>query len=135
MLENLEIVNGKLSPKFDPYNDTYSVFITEDVDSLVLNYTITDGCEINIINNSNLDEKENLVYLEIITEKEKNVYTLIVNKEKSTVASTFDEGLIALETSKEPEVLPDYVAPLIAIFCFLIILFAFVILFRKKKNK
>lgn len=132
MLQSLEILNGELTPVFNKYTDIYSVNITSDIDSLAINYIVDEGYSVNVVNNSNFVEGENTVYIYVSNEKEQNTYTLLVNKERTEVTNTFDYNLETIEVVKE---LPKYVAPLIGISCFLIILFVYTLLFHKKKHK
>lgn len=130
MLENLEIANGEMTPKFDKYTDTYSVRIKSDIDNLDLKLKTENDEDYKIYGNYNLEEGENIVTIEINSEKGKHIYTLIVNKERLETVTSIDPNLETVEVRKE---LPEYVGPLIACVCFLIILFTFVLLFRRKK--
>ena len=132
MLEDLEIVNGIITPEFDIYNNIYSVSIEEDVDELVINYKVSDDYVVNIIDNNNLVPGENEVYIQVIKENEINTYTLLVNKEESENVSNLEYLLEPLEVKEE---LPTYVAPLIIGSCIFLILVFFLIIFRKKKVK
>ena len=131
MLEDLEILNGIISPEFDIYNNIYSVSILEDVDELVINYKVSDGYVVNIIDNNNLVPGENEVYIQVVKDDEINTYTLLVNKESSEEVINYDYLLEPLEVEEE---LPEYVAPLIGGICFFIILCTFLLLFKKKKK-
>lgn len=131
MLQNLEIINGELSPEFNCYTNTYTVNVTNDVTSLLLNYIAEEGYAVNVLGNSNFISGENIVSIEVIGENRNN-YTLIVNKEEVETVSNFDLTYQPLEVKKE---VPEYVAPLISICCFLIILFTYTLLFHKKKHK
>lgn len=133
VLQNLEIMNGTISPKYDVYNNVYSVSVDENVNYLVINYKLEEGCNIEIIGNENFKSGENKVYLELKKEEEKELVTLLVNKEKAEVVSSFDLDVMRPIDIVEP--LPSYVAPLLADVCFLIILFTFVILFHRKKKR
>lgn len=130
MLEDLKILNGELSPTFDKYNNIYSVGIKKDVNRLVMEYIVTDGYDINIIDNTDLQEGENKVYIQVFKENEVNIYTLLVYKEVTQTVFDYNEILDPVEVEKE---LPEYVAPLIGGICFIIILIIFLILFKKRK--
>ena len=132
MLEDLEILNGIISPEFDIYNNIYSVSILEDVDELVINYKVSDGYVVNIIDNNNLVPGENEVYIQVIKENEINTYTLLVNKEETEDVVDLEYLLEPLEVKEE---LPTYVAPLIGGSCLFLILIFFLIIFRKRKKK
>ena len=129
MLTDLEVLNGALSPEFDIYNDIYSVTIDEDVDELVIDYTVEEGFVVNIIDNDSLTAGENEVYLQVIQGEEINTYTLLVYKEDSKPVINYE--LIAEEVEVEEEMNP-YTAPIIIISCLLIIFFFFWILFHKR---
>ncbi len=131
MLEDLNIVNGELTPEFDIYNNIYSVSISEEIDELVIDYKVTDGYVVNVIDNHDLVPGENEVYIQVIKNEEINTYTLLVNKKSSEAVVNYDYLLEPLEVEEE---LPEYVAPLIGGICFFIILCTFLLLFKKKKK-
>lgn len=132
MLENLEIKNGEMTPRFDPYNNIYSVKIADDTTKLEIEYLKKDNIEVNIIGNDLLNEEDSEVLIEVKNEDEVTTYTLYVSKEKSATSSfSLTDSFTPIEVKKE---LPGYVAPLISIICFLIILSTFVLLFSKKKK-
>ena len=131
MLNDLEIINGELSPEFDCLNNIYSVTIPENVDELVMDYSVTDGYIVNVIDNKDLASGENEVYIQVIKDEEINTYTLLVYKESSEPVFNYDYNLDTVEVEEE---LPEYVAPLIGGSCFLIILIVFLLLFKKRKS-
>ena len=131
VLEDLNIVNGELTPEFDIYNNIYSVSVAGYVDELVIDYEVTDGYVVNVIDNHDLVPGENEVYIQVIKNEEINTYTLLVNKKSSEEVINYDYLLEPLEVEEE---LPEYVAPLIGGICFFIILCTFLLLFKKKKK-
>ena len=131
VLEDLNIVNGELTPEFDIYNNIYSVSVAGYVDELVIDYEVTDGYVVNVIDNHDLVPGENEVYIQVIKNEEINTYTLLVNKESSEAVVNYDYLLEPLEVEEE---LPEYVAPLIGGICFFIILCTFLLLFKRKKK-
>ena len=131
MLKDLEILNGQISPKFDSYNDIYTIEVDEDIYALVMNYELEDGAKIEVFGNENFQIGENVVYLEIYNEEEKETFTLYVNKKEEEKASINDPNLIAKVEVSMP--IPSYIAPLIGGSCFLIILLTFCFLFHKKR--
>ena len=131
MLNDLEIINGELSPAFDSLNNIYSVTVSEDVDELVMEYSTTDGYIVNVIDNQDLDEGENEVYLQVIKDEEINTYTLLVYKESSETVFNYEYVPETIEVESE---LPEYVAPLIIGSCILIILIFAILLFKRKKS-
>ena len=131
VLEDLNIVNGELTPEFDIYNNIYSVSVAGYVDELVIDYEVTDGYVVNVIDNHDLVPGENEVYIQVIKNEEINTYTLLVNKKSSEAVVNYDYLLEPLEVEEE---LPEYVAPLIGGICFFIILCTFLLLFKRKKK-
>lgn len=131
VLKDLNIVNGELTPEFDIYNNIYSVSVAGYVDELVIDYEVTDGYVVNVIDNHDLVPGENEVYIQVIKNEEINTYTLLVNKKSSETVINYDYLLEPLEVEEE---LPEYVAPLIGGICFFIILCTFLLLFKKKKK-
>ena len=131
MLNDLKIINGVLSPKFDIYNNIYSVNIDENVDKLVIEYDVDSDYIVNIIDNESLVPGNNEVYLKVIKDNEINTYTLLVYKEETDTVVNYDYLLEPLEVKEE---LPSYVAPLIIGCCFFVILLVFILLFKKKKH-
>ncbi len=129
MLTDLEVLNGTLSPEFDIYNDIYSVTIEEDVEELVIDYTVEEGFVVNIIDNDSLTAGENEVYLQVIQGEEINTYTLLVYKEDSKPVINYELIPEEVEVAKE---MNPYTAPIIIISCLLIIFFFFWILFHKR---
>lgn len=131
MLLELEIYNGQLSPFFDSNIFIYNVSIDKYTNYLDLFTKSDDGYNVNIIGNENLKEGENTVFIEVSNDTELNTYTLNVMKE-ATVTNIIYTPLEPLEVQKE---LPLYVAPLISIICFILILSLYTILFHKKRNR
>ncbi|MEG0794664.1 MAG: hypothetical protein RSE17_01635 [Bacilli bacterium] len=131
MLQSLEILNGELSPKYDIYNNIYSVKVEKNITSLEINYVINETDTINIIGNNNFTDGENIVLIEVFNGTSLTSYTLNVLKETSQVINNYNEIINQVEVKKE---LPIYVAPFIASFAFLIILFTFWLLFKKGKH-
>ena len=130
MLKELEINNGQLSPFFDSNIFIYNVSIDKDTNYLDLFTQAEDGYSVNIIGNEDLKDGQNTVFIEVSNDYELNTYTLNVMKE-TTVTKAIYTPLEPLEVQKE---LPLYVAPLISIICFILILFLYTILFHKKRN-
>lgn len=131
MLEDLVILNGELSPEFDIYNDIYSVSIDESVDQLVIDYQVSEGCMLNIIDNEDLSAGENEVYLQVIDGELVSTYTLLVYKESSKPVINYDYLLEPVEVKSET---PTYAGALIVGASLVILVIVFYILFHKKKN-
>lgn len=132
MLEDLEILNGQMTPKFDKYNDIYTVEIDYNIESLVIDYKLAENTNISIYGNEDLKVGENIIYLELVKDDIKKVYTIYANK-KEEVKSSFSE-FNSMEKVEVPKKTPQYVAPLIGASCFLIILITFCLLFAKRKK-
>lgn len=132
MLEDLKILNGKLSLKFDTYNTKYTITLNDSKDTeLELEYLLKEGCNVEIEGNY-LDKNYNEVTLKVFNETESETYYLYVYKNEEEEASKTVMSMTNLEEIKE-EISP-YAAPGIATTCFLLILFLFTFLFRKKKS-
>lgn len=131
MLEELVILNGKLDLKFDKYNYIYTVSVSNNIESLNINYKVSDGYQVNIIDNI-LDKEENYVYLKVFNNDEINTYTLIVNKESEYTTSLIEDYKRSLEVNKE-EFDPSKII-LIGVTCFIILLIIFILLFMRKKK-
>lgn len=131
MLLNLEILNGKMSIKFDKYVNNYSIKVDENVDYLVMDYEVSEGYTIDIINNSNLEPGYNYVYIEVKNDLEVNSYILEVYKEEVNEVINYENYL------EELNVVPKnygYTKYIIGIIAFLIIIILFYILFIKRKK-
>ncbi|MEG0977528.1 MAG: hypothetical protein RSF02_03130, partial [Bacilli bacterium] len=76
MLQSLEILNGELSPKYDIYNNIYSVKVEKNITSLEINYVINETDTINIIGNNNFTDGENIVLIEVFNGTSLTSYTL-----------------------------------------------------------
>lgn len=131
MLLNLDILNGMMSPFFDKFVDVYTVSVSNDVDSLILNYEAEEGYTVEVKNNDSFIEGPNYVFVEVKNEENVNTYTLEVYKEYSEAVINYDELTNPLEVEKQ---MPSYMPYLIGGICFFIILCSFLLLFRKKKK-
>lgn len=132
MLKDLKILNGELSVKFDPLNTRYTVNMTNSDTKLELEYEIDEDDEISIFGNS-LDGQDDLVVISVYNDDELMSYYLEINFLESKNVNLEQDYFASLELNSKQEV-PKYVAPLIAGVCFLIILFFFAILFKKRKR-
>ena len=131
MLKDLKILNGELSVKFDPLNTRYTVNMTNSDTKLELAYEIDEDDEISIFGNS-LDGQDDLVVISVYNDDELMSYYLEINFLESKNVNLEQDYFASLELNSKQEV-PKYVAPVIAGVCFLIILFFFAILFKKRK--
>lgn len=131
-MESLEILNGELSPKYDKYNNIYTVSISNDVNVLDLKYNINENENINVYGNLDLKEGENKVIIAYTDASgEVDYITLIVNKERtSTVLNdlTLDSNLEVMGNT-----IPFYTPYLIGASCFMIIILLYILIFKKRK--
>ena len=133
MLTNLEIKNGVMTPKYDIYNDTYTVSINNDVTELDINYeVVSNEVDVTITGNENItsDKGIGIIVSDGIEEK---IIKLNVIKEDIEVTTGLKNYFTSLEIQKKEEI-PEYIAPLIGVSCFLIIVITFSCLFHKKKK-
>lgn len=130
MLLDLEILNGVMSLKFDKYVNTYTVEVDNNVEKLQFNYKVEDNSQVDVINNENINDGLNYVYIIVTNEQEQNTYTLEVYKEVTkSVISTSN-----LETKLEVEQHINKNTPyIIGSICFVIILIFFLIIFHSRK--
>ena len=131
MLKDLKILNGELSLKFDPLNTRYTVNMTTEDTKLELEYEIDEDDEISIFGNS-LDGQDDLVVISVYNDEDMMSYYLEINPLESENVNMEQDYFASLEVDSNKEI-PGYVAPLIAGVFFLIILFFFAILFKKRK--
>ena len=129
MLDDLQILNGEMTPKYDKYNNHYTVRVSNDVLRLDLKYQTTNNEEVIIYNNDNLKEGSNNVFITITHNNEVNYIFLNVIKESSTteVVGIIDDNIIEDNSSL------IYGGPLIILSCILLILTTYVWLFKYKK--
>lgn len=130
MLLDLEILNGVMSLKFDKYVNTYTVEVDNNVEKLQFNYKVEDNSQVDVINNENINDGLNYVYIIVTNEQEQNTYTLEVYKEVTkSVISTSN-----LETKLEVEQQVNKNTPyIIGSICFVVIVIFFLIIFHPRK--
>lgn len=133
MLEELNILNGEMSLKFDPLNTKYTVFLDNNDKELNLEYKLKEGTNIIIEGNYNLDNGS-VVVLTISDNEESVNYVFNVYVKEDREVSKSDTNLVELEIDSQKEI-SEYAGPGIASICFLLIMFLFVFLFHKKKIK
>ena len=128
VLNSLEITNGEISPRFDKYNNYYSVKVDKSVKKLefmseydINKYDIKIGNNDNIVNNK-------LIYITIFDKKtlEQNTYILKVYIEESEKEVMRTSDIVKEVSIKKQNY--DY-APLIGAICFALIILIFRILF------
>ena len=80
MLNNLEILNGSITPVFDSSIKDYEVEVSDTTISLVMQYDTDEDNQITIYGNDNLLNGENHVLIEVYDGNKVNTYTLTVYK-------------------------------------------------------
>lgn len=130
LINELKIKNATISPKFDQYNNYYSVTIDENTDKLDFEYDFNkDKYEVKITNNENLVENK-LIYVTVYNKesKEKNTYIFkIYLEEVITTVKTVDNEE---DTGKKDKKTTNY-APVIGTVCFLLIIFVYYVIFLR----
>ena len=119
MLTNLEVTNGIMTPKYDIYNDNYTVFIDDETKALELDYVLSEKVLVDINNNFNLDKEEKIVSISLKNDDINRTINLYVYHEDASNVSDLKDYFVSLETNRK-EITPDYIAPLIGGLCFLI---------------
>lgn len=130
LINDLKINNATISPKFDQYNNYYSVTIDENTDKLDFEYDFNkDKYEVKITNNENLVENK-LIYVTVYNKesKEKNTYIFkIYLEEVITTVKTVDNEEDTINKDKKTT---NY-APVIGTVCFLLIIFVYYVIFLR----
>lgn len=130
LINDLKINNATISPRFDQYNNYYSVTIDENTDKLDFEYDFNkDKYEVKITNNENLVENK-LIYVTVYNKesKEKNTYIFkIYLEEVITTVKTVDNEE---DTGKKDKKTTNY-APVIGTVCFLLIIFVYYVIFLR----
>lgn len=128
-LLELNILNGEISPSFDPLNNTYSVLIDKDVSNLDIAFKNNDGVIVDIIDNFDL-ENNSMVKIKCHSNNKEVIYNLLIVKEEEENLFVFKEDKNELDTSFM-SLYKIYVIPSV---CFLIILIFFKLIFPKHKK-
>lgn len=93
MLNNLEILNGSITPKFDSNIKDYEVEVSDTVISLVMQYESDNDSKVSIYGNDNLSNGENHVLIEVYDGNKVNTYTLTVYKGLKDVSTKINENV------------------------------------------
>lgn len=133
MLEELLVLNGEMSVKFDTMNTKYTVLLEPNETKLNLQYKLKE--DTNIVIEGNYDLENGSIVKLIVSDKKKSTdyYINVYIKDTQEVNKTFND-FVNLEIDTE-KTIPEYIAPGIACTCFLLILFLFVYLFHKRETK
>lgn len=132
LINDLKITNGEISPKYDKYNNYYSVTIDENTKSLEFSYVYdNNNYEVKIVNNDNLVQNK-LVYVTIYNKEnsEQNTYIfkVYVNETQSTINYDDSINTLNIETDSKKDI--NY-APLIGTICFILIIFVYYLIFLR----
>lgn len=131
MLKDLKILNGNLELVFNEYTYEYTVTVDSNTTSLEFSYNLDADCYLNIRNN-NLNNLENIVYLDVYNIDKSQTYTFYVYKENSETVSEINKFVSSLEVSKKEE-LSLYKVQILTVSIFLIIVILYSIIFKRKK--
>ena len=63
MLEELKVLNGELSPKYDKYNNVYTVKINNEEKKLDFVFKEDENYQISVYGNNNLKSGENKIII------------------------------------------------------------------------
>jgi len=132
MLKDLKIINGEMSLKFEPLNTIYTINLTDDANVLKFQYEIEEGDNISIVGNE-LFGGTNEIVITVYNDLEEMSYYLYVYKE--IILNASENVNIGTELNiNDKTKISDYALPSISVVCFLLILFFFVLLFKKNKK-
>ena len=130
MLKDLKILNGNLELKFNEYTYEYTVTVESNINNLEIEYLLENDTYINIRNN-NLNDYENIVYLDVYNVDKSITYTLYVYKGEINEVVGIDEFKKSLEIVKNDGV-EFYQIQLLTTSIFLVIVIIFSIIFKRK---
>lgn len=131
VIDKLEITNGVITPKYDKYNNYYSVTINNDIKQLEFNYTFDNELyDVKITNNDNLVENK-MVYVTIYNKEtnEQNTYIFKIFIEE-VLQTVSNKDLISTLDIKTEEKDTNY-APIVGTSCFSLIIFIYYLIFLK----
>ncbi len=131
MLKDLKILNGNLELKYNEYTYEYTVTVDSNVNSLEFDYTLDDDCYIDIKDNI-LDDKENIVTLDVYNLDESITYTFYVYKESEEEVNGIDNYMKSLEVANTNHI-ELYKVQILSVSIFLTLIIIFSILFHRKK--
>ena len=131
MLEDLKVLNGSLSPKYDKYNNEYTVKIDNNTTKIIFDFVKDDNVNVSVYGNNNLEEGNNSIIL--LVENDSGKEYIYINAIKNNSA----EVMSVINSSDNLEIAnsaPIYAGSLIALSCFLIIFLMFLLMFKSKKT-
>lgn len=129
-LEELNILNGELSPSFDALNNEYTVSLEKEEYNIEIEYKATEDITVTIMNNFDLQNNSTVTIL-LNNEKNKTEYHLhILKEEEENLQTTFNEESVELPTN----FMYTYKIYIIPSVCFLLILITYKCIFYKPKK-
>ena len=131
MLIDLKITNGILELKFNKYTYEYTVTVDNNINNLEFSYELQDDCYVEIRNNE-LNNYENIVYLDVYNIDEFITYTFYVYKENSNEVNSIENFKESLEINGKKD-MEEYKIQILSISMFLLIILIFSIMFKRKK--
>ena len=131
MLIELEITNGLLDLKYNEYTYEYTVNVSDYITNLEFKYKLKDDCYVEIRNNE-LNNYENVVYLDVYNIDEFITYTFYVYKENSNELNSIETFKNSLEINAKKEI-EEYKVQILSVSIFLLIIIIFSIMFKRKK--
>lgn len=130
IIDTLEITNGAITPKYDKYNNYYSVTISEDTKNLEFNYTFDNNkYDVKITNNENLVENK-MVYVTIYNKESNEQNTYIFKVYIENTLSTIETKDIMSTLDIKTDDNTNY-APVIGTICFSLIIFIYYLIFLR----
>lgn len=130
LIDTLEVTNGEITPKYDKYNNYYSVTVSENTRNLEFNYTFdNEKYEVKITNNENLVENK-MVYATIYDKEtnEQNTYIFKIYIEDTIATIEAEDTINALDIKTEDSA--NY-APIVGTVCFSLIIFVYYLIFLR----
>ncbi len=133
MFSFFNIENGILEPEFQNDIESYYVSISEDVDSLDLDFKLEPGTKINVVGNNDLKIGDNYVFIELEKEGMVKTYRFLVNKEETATVFNYEEPVrLEIEENKKEPI--DY-TPIIILVCIFLIIVIFKTIFKSNKKQ
>lgn len=129
-IEELTILNGEISPSFEPLNNEYTVSLAKEEYTIEMDYQVLDGITVSVMDNFDL-ENNSVVTLILTKEKEKIEYHLhILKEEEEKTLETFYEEKIEVKN----DFMYTYKIYIIPTICLFLIGLVYKSLFHKHKK-
>ncbi len=131
MLEELRVLNGEMTPKYDKYNNKYTITVANNVSKVKFEFKKDENTEVIIYGNNNIKVGENnIVLLVKNNDQSEYIFINVIKQSDADVMEVFD-STNQLEIANS---VPIYSGYLIATSCFLIILLLFLRIFGRKNK-